>query len=391
MTLLSAEFLIPYQKGEIINKNTKQTVYKEFLGNLIKAFSITNISKVTFIKSYVSKQPHKPEKKLECIRVIAPNSLENDFKNLLLNGIPYKERVIHAFQNSDVNSSIYPKQFTLKFRNLPHFLEDKEILASCNLQSYKISKLRHQKERISSDMEVYTGICYADIEVRDSNQLEQLKLWNKKAFLKAFDTNEIPFNCYVQTLLQCDYCKQEKVRFMGHHENQCKIKKKQPNTVSEDDEVSSSSNEEMSDAEAAQTLRQDTNIFYIDVEKNLIKNVSEMERLHKRFISDGLGRIQRRETFDIVDARNTVVNQLRHVVLLNNEMDQRKLFDNQSLWKHKSSNVFIKNFDEFSALRNKLDVYYDSTDDDESIYLVNLWKTITYTLKKRKIKTPNRT
>ena len=176
MTLLSAEFLIPYQKEEIIDKNTKHAVYKEFLGNLIKTFSVTNISRVTFIKSYVSKQSHKAGKKLECIRVIAPNSLEKDFKNLLSNGIPYRERVIHGFQNSDVNSSTYPKQLTLNFRNLPHFLEDKEILASCNLQGYKISKLRHQKERISSDMDVYTGICYADIEVRDSNQLEQLKL-----------------------------------------------------------------------------------------------------------------------------------------------------------------------------------------------------------------------
>ena len=78
------------------------------------------------------------------------------------------------------------------------------------------------------------------------------------------------------------------------------------------------------------------------------------------------------------------------MVLLNKEMDQRKLFDSQTLWKQKSANVFIRNFNEFSGLGNKLDVYYDSTEDDESIYLVNLLKTITHTLKKRQIKTPNR-
>ena len=68
------------------------------------------------------------------------------------------------------------------------------------------------------------------------------------------------------------------------------------------------------------------------------------------------------------------------MVLLNKEMDQRKLFDSQTLWKQKSANVFIRNLNEFSGLRNKLDVYYDSTEDDESIYLVNLLKTITHTL-----------
>ena len=43
--------------------------------------------------------------------------------------------------------------------------------------------------------------------------------------------------------------------------------KKQPNTVSEEDEVSSSSKEEMSATEVAQALRQDPNIFYIDLQK----------------------------------------------------------------------------------------------------------------------------
>ena len=84
--------------------------------------------------------------------------------------------------------------------------------------------------------------------------------------------------------------------------------KKQQNTVSEEDEVSSSSKEEMSATEVAQALRQDPNIFYIDLKKNLIKNVSEMEKLHKNFITEGLESIQRRKTIEIVDANNTVVN-----------------------------------------------------------------------------------
>ena len=84
--------------------------------------------------------------------------------------------------------------------------------------------------------------------------------------MKAFITNKIPFNCYVQTLLQCDYCKQESPIYRTSRESM-QDQKKQPNTVSEEDEVSSSSKEEMSATEVAQALRQDPNIFYIDLQK----------------------------------------------------------------------------------------------------------------------------
>ena len=62
--------------------------------------------------------------------------------------------------------------------------------------------------------------------------------------------------------------------------------KKQPNTVSEEDEVSSSSKEEMSATEVAQALRQDPNIFYIDLkkkpDKKRIRNGKTPQKLHNR-------------------------------------------------------------------------------------------------------------
>ena len=64
------------------------------------------------------------EKSLETVKIIGPNLLENEFKSILLNEISYTNRKIHALQNTDVNSNCYPKQFTLKFRNLPHFLPE---------------------------------------------------------------------------------------------------------------------------------------------------------------------------------------------------------------------------------------------------------------------------
>lgn len=368
MPLLTAEFIIPYTKEEITNPKLKQSVYKDFLCKLLHTLSPTHINSVTCIKSYVSKhaQATMHEKKLECIKIIAPNSIENDFKNLLLKGIPYKNRIIYAFQNSDVLSKSYPKQFTLKFRNLPHFLEDGEIMEACNLQEYKVSKLRHQKHKISDTMEAFTGICYAEVEILNQCQLESIKSWNQQAFLNNFVTNEIPFNCYIQTLLQCENCLEAKRQFMGHHKKQCKHQSPQGNSPkNEETEPISSEEEELVDEPENKATKMDPNfVFYLDVEKEIILNCNEMKAIHP-----GLARIEHKGgDINLLNDEKVVVNQLRYVQKLS-ESEQREIFTANE-WRSRSSSSKIANYDAFKYIKGRLDAFYYKP--ENIIYFVNL-------------------
>ena len=243
--IISVEFIVPYSKETITNANLKQATYKEFLCSILRKLPLSHIGSVTCIKSHVTKHAQH-EKQLESIKIIAPNSLQDEFQRIISEGVPYKNRIIYAYRNSDVSSAEYPKQFTLKYRNLPHFLSDEEIIEACNLQNYKIKNLRHQKEQISDEIEAYTGICYADIEILNKQELEEIITWNEKAFLSQFTASEIPFNCCIQTLLQCENCKEENRQFMGHHKKQCKQKL----TPLNDSEATMSSIEEESAPES---------------------------------------------------------------------------------------------------------------------------------------------
>ena len=378
MPLLTAEFIIPYTKEEITSPNIKQAVYKEFLCKLLHTLSPTHIDSVTCIKSYVSKHApaHEHEKKLECIKIIAPNSIENDFKNLLLKGIPYKNRIIYAFQNSDVYSNSYPKQFTLKFRNLPHFLEDGEIVEACNLQEYKISKLRHQRVRISDDIEAFTGICYAEIEIANHCQLENIKSWNQQAFLNQFVTNEIPFKCYIQTLLQCENCNEGKRQFMGHHKKQCKHHSTQKNNLSNEDTepIPSEEEEESADEPENKATKVDPDFaflpFYLDVDNEIIQTVNRMESKYPKLAEcDHKG-----GDINIINDKKVVVNQLRYVQKLS-ESAQQEMFEDKE-WRSRTSSSKIANYNAFKYIKGRLDAFFYKP--ENIIYLVNLQGKVRY-------------
>ena len=49
-------------------------------------------------------------------------------------------------------SNAYPKQFTIKFRNLPHFFPNNDVISACNLKDFKLSKLRHQLATLSEEI-----------------------------------------------------------------------------------------------------------------------------------------------------------------------------------------------------------------------------------------------
>ena len=332
------------------------------------------------MKSHVYKHaPH--EKKLESVKVIGPISLQNEFNSIISDGILFKTRKIYALQNHDVTSNAYPKQFTIKFRNLPHFFSDTDVISACNLKDFKLSKLRHQLEKLSEEIETYTGICYADVEIQDEAQLQQLISWNETSFLNKYYLEEIPFKCQIQILLQCDFCKQKKLQFLGHHVRQCKAKKTQLEPESEEDSISTTKTNEEKELEATDANKNNPeHTFYIDLEKCQIRNIHDMDELHKGFSK--LLALQECKPVNVLNDNNIVINQLRHVKNITEEK-QRKLFKQQNIWGSPSSDVPIKNFSEFCELRGKLDVFYDSTKGEETLYLMNLSKKVTHIFKKK--------
>lgn len=374
------EFVIPYTKDEISHPERKQSAYNSFLCSLLQCLPCNLTKSVTCIRSYVSKHAQH-EKKLESVKIIGPNQLQNEFNSLVCNGILYKNRKIYPFQNSDVTSNAYPKQFTVKFRNLPHFIPDEEVILACNLEDFKLSKLRHQLEKISPEIEAHTGICYADVEIQNESQLEKLIAWNQKSFMNKYVIEEIPIRCQIQRLLQCTFCKENNLDFMGHHSRQCKLRKKENAAEAEAKNPSSSGEEdnentEDQNPEVIQTNFEET--FYLDVEKSKICNVIQMDHYHKGFAN--LKAVKKAETVDVVNEKKVVVNQLRHVLKIN-EKQQKELFK-ENKWKF--GDVTISDFEQFKEMRKKFDVFYDATKDEETLFSMNLSKHVTQILRKLK-------
>ena len=224
------------------------------------------------------------EKSLETVKIIGPNSLQNEFKSILLNGISYKNRKIYALQNTDVNSNWYRKQFTLNFSNLPHFLREEQINTACNLNDYKISDLLHQTEKLSTEFETHNGICYADVEVKDQTQLERLIQWNQKNFLGKFCIDEISLKCQIQKVLQCDFCKEEKLQFMGHQVRQCKLRKNKSKPTEKEISESSPGSEDLLETQHERPTEVDLEtIYFFDIDAKKIMNAKKMDTIHIGF------------------------------------------------------------------------------------------------------------
>ena len=108
-----------------------------------------------------------------------------------------------------------------------------------------------------------------------------------------------------------------------------------------------------------------------------------MEVLHKGFSK--LQAKQECKPVNVVKNNKVVVNQLRHVKIISEE--QQKLFMVPNRWESPSVNVPIKSFADFCDIRRKLDVYYDSKQGEETLYLMNLFKKVTHTFKNKTRKT----
>ena len=373
--IVTLEFIIPYTKEEITDNARKESTYKEFVSQILRCLPREQLKSVTCIKSFVTKHENN-DKKLETVKIIGPNSLEKEFKFIISEGILYRNRKTYPFHNSDASSKLFPKRFTLKMRNVPHFLPDEQITAACNLQKSKISKLRHQVEKINDDLEIFNGICYADIEVQDQTKLDDLISWNQKAFTSKFMIEEMPFKCAIQSLLVCDFCKKEELSYMGHHVRQCRLKKIKPKQVDEgaDDRVDSLADGEEA---AASTKEPESKIpkvipktnpvvvggYYLDVNTYTILDAQSMNERHRGI----LDLAQNGKDIDVLNHKKTVTNQLLHVKKIEDQT-LKEFFKDQYL-KDRIKGRTIYDFDFFRKQREGMDLYH--YEKEPTFYLVN--------------------
>ena len=243
-------------------------------------------------------------------------------------------------------------------------MKNEQIITACNLNDYKISDLRHQTERLSTEFETHNGICYAEVDVQDQTQLELIQ-WNQENFLSKFSIDEISFKCQIQKLLQCDFCRKEKLQFMGHHVRQCKLRKDKPKPSEEEMSESPSDGEDELETQHGKPTEVDLEtIYFFDTDAKKIMNAKEMDTIHKGIAE----RAHKKESVDIVNSKQVVVNQLRYVELVSEEI-QKELFEKHK-WKHRSNECEIQNFSAFALLRGKMDVFYDNK--EKTIHLRNL-------------------
>lgn len=374
--LLTLQFVVPYTKEEITNAELKQASYTNFISAILLCLPKEHLQSMTCIKSIVSK-PVRPEKKLECVKIIGPNSLQNEFEALISHGIPYKERRIYPLRDGEAVSNAFPKLFTIKFRQLPHFLEDKEIIEAAKLSNYKLSKLRHQKEQISPEFEMYNGVCYADVQVSNMEELEQLKSWNQSTLTSKFLIEEMNFKCQIQSLFECDFCKDKNLNSLGHHVRQCKEKRRQPNPQDNNEDASTSTAHNPTEEDKDEVNYNPNLTFYLDEKQQKIFTIKEIDEKRPGFSSHPP--IKKLQTVNIVDDAGNKVNRMIHVVKLNRD-EQKQLFEKYN-WQIEHGGT-IKDFDSFENRRKKLDVYLDTNSQNGSLYLVNLFQSVFLTVKK---------
>ena len=121
----------------------------------------------------------------------------------------------------------YPKEVTVHFRSLPHFVEEKVIFEILQLPKMKkLTTIMKEKIQLEDGGFVFPGKAYSKLLVENREELEELTKWTEEKCTEVFQYEEIDFYCNIPTLLACSYCAENNRNSRGHHVKYCFEKKK---------------------------------------------------------------------------------------------------------------------------------------------------------------------
>ena len=186
-------FVLPIPKEIIRNRKLLDKLFLESVEAVQNCLPPENRAELTIYKCTILRKRGN----LKAITVIFPANIRKQAPTLLSSGIIINGRTIAPYSVHDPfrSEADYRKNFRVSFRNLPHFLPKEDIFKFCGLDSFKLSKIVHQKRRLPNGSLFHTGFARAEAIIENFEEEKQLKKWSEKTILQNFDSNGALFQC----------------------------------------------------------------------------------------------------------------------------------------------------------------------------------------------------
>ncbi len=121
----------------------------------------------------------------------------------------------------------FPREVTLQFRNLAHFLNNSDVFESLDFPSIKpATKITKETTRTDDGGHFYTGKAYCKILIETEAELQEAKVWAENSCTEEFRIGELTFYSRIPSILNCSFCAYHNKEATGHHEKYCYVKKK---------------------------------------------------------------------------------------------------------------------------------------------------------------------
>ena len=112
----------------------------------------------------------------------------------------------------------YPKEVTMHFRSLPHFMTEDSVYAELKLPNIKkLSRIMKEKLKTDDGGFVFTEEAYSMLLVENKDERADLSKRAAEHCTTRFNLDEMEFYCNNPTLLSCEYCLKRNRNYEGHH------------------------------------------------------------------------------------------------------------------------------------------------------------------------------
>ena len=170
---IQAEFVLPFTKTIFQNEDEKQLLFKETVASIRKALPKETRDDITILKAIIEK---KDGKKLHAVKVLSSLKHEKNLLELQLHGINVREKHLSAWGPKLQKTDTFPREVTVQFRNLPHFLPECEVLQTVELpKTKKLTNVMKQKLHTEDGGYIYIGTAYYKLLVENEIELNLLK------------------------------------------------------------------------------------------------------------------------------------------------------------------------------------------------------------------------
>ena len=213
------EFVLPFTREIFQNREEQDKLFNETVTSIRQGLPASHRDNITILKTSVNTTDGK---KLHAIRILGPIEMEQSKLKLKMTGINVRNQHLNAWDPRERNPNAFPREVSLQFRNLPHFIPDEIVLDAIQLPSTEnVNPIVKQRLPTEDGGAVFTGWAYTKLIVENDMELEQLKTGANEKCTETFAIDEMELYANIPSIFECEHCKTTGKRFNGHHVEYC--------------------------------------------------------------------------------------------------------------------------------------------------------------------------